>query len=320
MTDLFHKKKTLRDALDRCNLVNKIWRNKLKAYTSPLLPKLNPDDRKQVEALLGLRAYGGPIRASDISATRKFGRLCAEVVDAYFMAVPTLRWFHVTLLAGEAQTSERKPGLALKRLKAKAYKELRELGLDALGWIDEDALPNYPQGGDGGTFLFHVHATAFTDRKDFDLHEARQQLKRSRSWSCSLGAPPTEIIEITSRMGTPGWWAQYDSKPPYRAKNRIVLPDGGVKLRPTKGGYRGHLAMRLNEGLAQMTLFDTFFAVGEGRDLREEVRKRLMRWHRNRWRDRRPIEIANVKSVFPRLWVLTRVVNYERWSIIGASV
>lgn len=269
--------------------------------------------------MLGLHAYGGPIRASDMAARRRFGRVCAEVVDAYSVSLPTLRWFHITLLSDDAQTLERKPGLALKHLKAKGYKELQKLDLNALLWIDVDPMPNHPQGGEGGTFLFHVHAVAFTD-KDFDVAAARQELKGSRAWSCKLGAPATQIVEITPCMGTPGWWAQYDAKPPYRAKSRIELPDGAVSLRWTKKGYRAHVAMRLTEGLAQMALFDTFFAVGEGKDLREEVRKRLAKWHRKRWPHDRRTDLSNVCEMFQRLWQLTRVASYAPWSIVGASV
>jgi hypothetical protein len=78
--------------------------------------------------------------------------------------------------------------------------------------------------------------------------------------------------------------------------------------------------MRLTEGLAQIALFDIFFAVGEGKDLREEVRKLLMMWHRRRWPDQRPIKLGDLSPMFQRLWELKRVKTYSPWSIIGASV
>jgi type I restriction enzyme R subunit len=106
----------------------------------------------------------------------------------------------VTLLADEFHLSERAPAFALRRLKGKAYKQLQALGLHGLIWIDEDPLPNFPQGGQGGTFLFHVHALCFAET-DFDADWARERLKASRSWSCSLGAPPTSLVEVTPRMG-----------------------------------------------------------------------------------------------------------------------
>jgi hypothetical protein len=320
MSHLYHKTKTLADALARCSETNAAWRTKLLSYIEPLLPQLRPADRRLLKAILGLRAYAGPIRASDLAARKQFGLICAKLIDAYAATVPGLRWFHITLLADEAQTLERKPGLALKRLKAKAYKELQKLDLEGLLWIDVDALSNYPQGGEGGTFLFHVHAVAFTD-KQFDLAAARQVLKRSRAWSCSMGAVPTTITEITERLGTPGWWAQYDAKPPYRAKSRRLLTDGSVELRWTKKNYRGHVALRLTEGQAQIALFDTFFAIGEGKDLREDIRKRMAAWHRTRWPDQRRPNLGDISSLFQRLWQSSNVRSYtSAWSIIGASV
>jgi hypothetical protein len=314
----YHKQKTLPDSLARCKEVNAKWRARVMEYAKPLLRKLTPMDKRTLRALLGLRAYSGPIRASDFAATRQFGLICADVVHTYWRAVPGLRWFHITLLSDGFQTLERKPALAVKLLKAKAYKEMQKLGLDALIWIDEDPMPNYPQGGEGGTFLFHVHALGFTEKEEFDLVEARQQLQKSRAWSCSLGASPTKIVEITARMGTPGWWAAYDAKPPHKAKSRILLDDGRVKLSWVK--CRPQMAFRLAEGLAQIALLETLSGVGTGKVLREDIRRRLMKWHRRRWPDQRRVELHGVAAFFRRLWRLTRVVNYDRWRISGATV
>jgi hypothetical protein len=316
---LYHKKKTLKDALERCKASNAKWRQRVLEYARPLLTKLSRKDRKLLQALLGLRAYSGPIRASDLHATRKFGLICADVVHSYARAVPNLRWFHITLFADEFRLSERRPALALKRLKGKAYKEVQELGLNGLLWIDIDPLPNYPQGGKGGTFMFHVHALAFTDR-DFDLAAARQKLKKSRSWSCDLKAEPTDITEITPRMGTPAWWAGYGAKPPYRAKRRKLRPDGTARLRWTDTGYRPQIAMRLAEGLAQLALLDTLFAVGEGKELREDIRRDLTAWHRRRWSDQRRLHLRRPSRFFKRMWAATRARRYKKWRIVGATV
>jgi hypothetical protein len=314
----YHQKKTLRLTIAKCNERNRAWRGKVMEYARQLLGKLNRGDRRRLEALLGRRPYPGPIRASDLAATRAFGLICIDVVHSFWLAVKGLRWFHVTLIADEFHVSERKPAVALKRLKGKAYKEIQELGLNGLIWVDVDPLPNHPQGGHGGTFLFHVHALCFTDKR-FDVAAARQKLKKSRSWSCCLGAEPTTLV-IKPRMGTAAWWAQYGSKPPHRAKNCIVQPDGSVKLWWTDKGYRAQTAMRLAEGLAQIALLDTLIGVGEGKDLREDIRRKLMNWHRKRWRDERPVRDFDVRAFCRRLWRVTRVIAYKSWRIIGASV
>ena len=316
---LYHKKKTLGDARKRCKRCNARWQSRVFEYANTLFDKLTKKDRKRLEALLGKRAYSGPIRASDLVATQKFGLICADVIHSYALALPDLRWFHVTLFADEFRVSERRPALALKSLKGKAYKEIHELGLSGVAWVDIDALPNYPQGGKGGSFMFHVHVLAFTER-DFDIDHARQKLKRSRSWSCSLKADPTHIVEVTGRMGTPAWWAMYGAKPPYRAKRRLLRTDGTARLRWTDEGYRPQLAMRLEEGLAQLALLDGFFAIGEGKDLREDVRRRLVSWHRRRWPDQRRLELGNTRPFFRRMWSTTRVKTYKRWRMLGATI
>jgi hypothetical protein len=318
-TQLYHKKKTLGDARERCRDCNAQWQSRVLEYAASLAAKLTTKDHKRLEAALGYRGYSGAVRASDLPAKQKFGFVCADVVHSYALALPNLRWFHITLFGDEFRVSERHPALALKKLKSKAYKELHELGLSGLAWIDVDPLPNYSESGKGGSFMFHVHVVAFTDR-DFDVDQARQKLKRSRRWSCCLRAEPTDIREITQRMGTPAWWAIYGAKPPYRAKRRVLQADGTSRLRWTDQGYRPQIAMRLAEGLAQLALMDTFFAIGEGKDLREDVRRRLAAWHRKRWPDQRRRDVGSTGSLFKRLWAVTRVKAYNRWRIIGATV
>ena len=69
----YHKTKTLPCAIVRCKQVNAEWRSKVLDYVRPLKVKLGLADRRALQGLLGLRAYGGPILASDLSARRKFG-------------------------------------------------------------------------------------------------------------------------------------------------------------------------------------------------------------------------------------------------------
>jgi hypothetical protein len=318
MNALFHKKKTLQDALRRCDEVNAKWREKVLSYAKPVLAKLPTNEARLLRSLLGLRAYAGPILASDLAARRAVGRISARVLDAYASASPDARWFHVTLLSDDAHTLERKPRLVLKRLKGKVYKTLQELGLEGVYFIDVDPLPNHPRGGEGGTFLFHAHIVASAGQ-EFDLQRARQKLCVSRSWRCSLGAKPTTIVEITTK-GSPGWWGQYASKPPYRAKSKRVDGEGAVELRWTERGYRPHLALRLVEGFAQIALLDLIGGVGDGKELREEIRKRLAKWHRQRWPDQKRRPPSLVRRLFRTLWLTTRVKGYESWQILGSTV
>lgn len=233
--------------------------------------------------------------------------------------MPDLRWFHITLLTDELIIGEREPNLLLRRLKGKADKELRDLHLNGVAYIDVNALPNHPRRGDGGSFLFHVHVLAFTDQR-FDIVQARKSLASSRSWSCKLGATPTHIVEIKPRKGDACWWAAYDSKGPYEAKNLIEAADGSIKLMATEKGYRPNVAMRLLEGLSQLALRDRIFSVGEAKDLRDEIIRRVTRWHRYRWPDMKPVKVLKARAFWRRFWKGSRTKGYRPWEIIGSTL
>lgn len=311
-------RKTRAYAINKTKEWNSTWRRMLKEYAAGR--SRTKADRRRLEALMGLRAYSGPIRASDIPAALQFSLECVDVVHAYQKAVPDLRWFHITLLANEFVVSERDPSFALKRLKGKADKQLRELALDGLAFIDVNALPNYPGKGGGGSFLFHVHVVAFTDHHDFEFRRARKALQSSRSWSSKLGGKPTHIREITDVMGEACWWAAYDSKAPHEAKNFVEAEDGSVKLMSTQKGYRPNVAMRLEEGFSHLALRDRVFSVGDAKELRDDIMRRLARWHRRRWQDQKPVKDFDVKAFWKRWWKRSRTKDYQPWEIIGSTL
>jgi hypothetical protein len=315
----YNQRKTYCDAIVKVDDTHRKWAKKLKTYARKCRGRLTKRDQRRLDALLGLRPYCGAIRASDVPAARKLSSEYVEVVDRFQSRLTGYRWFHITLLADELMVGERSPTLLLRRLKGKADKELRELRLNGVGVIDVSPLPNYPRKGAGGSFLFHVHILAFTDQP-FVLSDARKSLAASRSWTCQLGAKPTHIVEITDKKGVACWWAAYDGKPPHEAKNRVEAPDGSVKLMSTEKGYRGNVAMRLIEGLSQFALRDRFFSVGEGKDLREEVMRRVSRWHRSRYPDIKPVKDFDVRAFWKRFWKASRTKDYVSWSIIGSTL
>lgn len=314
----YNRRKTRADAVKKYKHAHRIWASKLKKhFAKRKLPKCG---KRRLQALLGLRPYSGPIRASDLAAARRLSREYVKVICAFRKVVPHNRWFHITLLADEFVVGERDPCLLIRRLKGKADKQMRALNLNAIVRIDVNPLPNHPRMGRGGSFLFHVHCLCFTDQP-FDVKKARSSMASSRSWSCKLGAKPTHIVEIKPDMGDPCWWAAYDSKAAHEAKNLVVSKDdGAVKLMSTEQGYRPNLAMRLAEGLSQMALRDTMFSVGEAKDLREEVMRRVMRWHRKRWPDQRPVKAFDEEHFWRRWWRRSRVKGYRPWEVIGSTL
>lgn len=312
-----YKRKTRRDARKKVFDAHRKWARKLKSH--PGKRRLSKVDKQRLEAFLGLRPYDGPIRASDLGAAKKMSQEYVDVIHAFQSADPGQRWFHVTLLTDELIISEREPNLLLRRLKGKADKELRDLRLNGVACIDVNALPNHPRKGRGGSILFHVHVLAFTDQP-FDIVKARKSLAASRSWSCKLGAKPTHIVEITHTKGKACFWAAYDSKPPYEAKNRREGKDGKVKLMATEKGLRPNVAMRLLEGFSQLALRDRIFSVGEAKDLREEIIRRVTRWHRQRWPDLKPVKALKPQAFWRRYWKWSRTKGYKPWEIIGSTL
>lgn len=314
----YNVRKTRADAVKKYAHAHRTWAAKVTDHFAKR--KLSKRVKRRMEALLGLQPYTGPIRASDLPAARRISREYVRVIHAFQKAVPDNRWFHVTLLADEFVVGERDPCLLLRRLKGKADKQIRALGLNAIICIDVNPMPNHPRNGQGGSFLFHVHCLCFSD-KPIDVRKARSAMASSRSWSCKLGAKPTHIVEIKAEMGDPCWWAAYDSKAAHEAKNLVVKKeDGAVKLMSTEEGYRPNLAMRLAEGLSQIALRDTFFSVGEAKDLREEVFRRVTRWHRTRWPDERPVQSFDEERFWRRWWKRSRVKDYSPWEVIGSTL
>lgn len=99
-----------------------------------------------------------------------------------------------------------------------------------------------------------------------------------------------------------------------------MAEDGTVRLMSTEKGYRPNVALRLLEGLSQLALRDRFFAVGEAKELREDVMRRLTRWHLSRWPGLKVVKDFKVAAFWRRLWKKSRTKDYQPWSIIGSTL
>ena len=142
---------------------------------------------------------------------------------------------------------------------------------------------NYPGGGKGRSLLFDGHAIAWS-KEPFDHIAAERDLNGSRAWRCDLGAAPVKIIPIKNTKRDLVQTAYYLIKMPHSAKIRSPKKGkpGEFRLRDVIKGYRSEFAFRTFEGLTQMKLIDTLFGVGDGKALRQNVRRELERWHRSR--------------------------------------
>lgn len=313
----YEQTKTKKDAYAKIKRSHDSFRKKVVAYgRSQHLSKRNA---RRLKAIIGLRAYGGPIKASDLDAAKQLSRELVKVVDSYQRASPKKRWFHLTLLADECVISERKPCLMLKQLKAKTDKTLRHLDLAGIATVDVNAMPNHPGKGKGGSLLFHVHVVAFAD-EHFDLAKAKEKLNGLRTWSSALGGRPAMIMEITKELGKACFWVAYDTKAPFEAKNPRALPDGTIRLMDTEKGLRPQVAMRLIEGFSQMALRDRIFSVGDAKEIREEAMRRLKHWHRARWPDQKPIKDFDARRFWRRFWRGTRIKGYKAWAFFGSTL
>lgn len=190
-----------------------------------------------------------------------------------------------TLIDNSGNTSERVPIADIGGFKAKAYRTLKSIGINAIGVIEVHPLINYPQKGNGGTLMFHCHFIGWKEGP-IDIDAIQMAMNGSRAWNCSLGADPVKLQTLECTPPNLTAVAHYMFKPPHSAKNHMPskLKPGKFVMMDTISGYRPGLALRVVEGLSQIELMDLVFGVLEGKALRQALRSKMVDWHRDRIR------------------------------------
>lgn len=199
-------------------------RKRLKIFKKKVLraiSKLSEDDPAiaRILALLGVEDRSALLLSSDLKALSEVSDYLAKLMLEMRTQFPDRRMFHLTLLDDSGNTSDRAPVIDIRGLQAKAGRALRSIGLEGLVVVEVHPLANYPQGGDGRTLMFHIHAIAWTD-EPFDPDEAEALLIGGSGWKCSMGAPPVVIQTVEGTDEDIEKVARYVVKPPHAAKNR----------------------------------------------------------------------------------------------------
>ena len=263
------------------------------------IDELNPDseDRQRFEALLGTAPIDNQLRLSDLVARYVFAEYVAKEVRHLYRVSEDLDFYHLTLLADEGVMSDREPMFALRLLKRKTDAAMRKARLDGIYVIEVQALMNWPQQGEGRTFLAHVHVLGWKKRGSpgGSANDIRRDLgydkrRRNLAWSCQFGADPIVVRQLTVEKGCPSFWAAYLMKAPHSAKSRIPRKNRDAasrqsefKLRSTTRGLRPEMAMRLLELFGQLPIHATTGGVGTGAAMLGRCKNRLKLWDAQRW-------------------------------------
>lgn len=294
MGDKYGKPKTWTDAVES---LKKSYREFFNLIVKRI-EELNPDadDRRRFDALLGMAPIDNQLRLSDLWARYIFAESVAKEVQHINQVSEDLDFYHLTLLADEGIMSDREPMFALSLLKRKADKAIRKVFLDAIYVVEVQALINWPQEGEGRTFLAHVHVLGWRNHrapgnsaKDIRRELGYEKRRRNLAWSCQFGADPIVVRHLTSEKGWPSFWAAYLMKAPHSAKSRIPRKNrtagsrqSEFKLRTTTRGLRPEMAMRMFELFSQLPIHATSGGVGVGAAIVRRCRNRLKLWDEKR--------------------------------------
>ncbi|MDR6708849.1 hypothetical protein J2X73_003236 [Novosphingobium sp. 1748] len=272
------------------------------------IEKLKPSAplKKRLNALLGFTRHMNHLTLADVQARKVALQTLFAVVEEHVAAlVPDgANVYHVTLVDDIGLTTDRKPIIRWTAFRRKVDKAIRALGLSGIAFLEIQPLTNYPAGGKGRTLMLNAHVLAwggFTRRK---LREAKRKLNQSRSWRNSFGAEPVNIRRLKRGVDEMLLIACYISKLPFGAKYRVPHPrkPGQYRFKPTLKGFTDTLALRLIEGLSQISLFDAVFCIGEAKSLRKIWKSRLVEWQRQRSEvGKRPLPDFDVAALWEEI-------------------
>lgn len=252
-----------------------------------------PKLRQQLKAVLGKAGCTCTMSMADFAAKEEATRLLIRAVRR----LRKVRWaqgrrdfYLVTLIDPGGYVSDRSPYVSLEAIRGKARKALKALGMNAIAAIEVHPVVNFPRRGRGRTLMYHVHAIAWP--VEVFRKESRRKLNRSRAWRGPLGVRPVSVKRVADRKGDLEWLAYYILKAPHDAKNRLPASSGIDALGRSKSkrwrlenitqGYRPELALRILEGVSQMSLTGNVFGVGEGKVVASGWRRALRKWHTRR--------------------------------------
>jgi len=246
--------------------------------------RLGKLDRKRFNAVSGRAAMPGMLRNSDIDARCKFAKYVAQEVRE-LAAGSTREFYFLTLLADEGIMPIHAPELALSRLRGKAFRAMKSIGLDGFYAVEVQALTNWSFNGTGTSLLAHIHMVGWRAKSKEPMTIAAMKhalngggTRSNAAWTSVLGARPVVITKLDAKYGCPSYAAAYALKLPHDAKKREPKKaPGKFRLRSIMNGYRPIMAMRIHELFSQMHFGSNVGGVGDGAGMIKRCKDKAVR-------------------------------------------
>lgn len=188
--------------------------------------------------------------------------------------------------------NEYRPELDLDAYRQVVDRMVRAEGLNAVFSIELQALTNYPQKGEGRSFLLNAHALAWSDDPEFSAEAAQERLSAREGLFSEFGAKTVLLTPRTMVEGEIEYLAHYLTKAPATGKYRRKDPQNSSrwKLSPV-AQVRSDLQLRLLEILSHLEFTDLVWGVKGGTKIRSQWKQELSAWNAARCRTlRRPLE------------------------------
>lgn len=267
------------------------------------LPKAR---RKSLYAVLGLDRHLEHMTMADLEARKAAMRLLFAIVESRIgeLIPQGMPCYHLTLVDDLGLSTDYNPEIKLTAYRRKVDKALRAMGLSGIVVLEIQALTNYPAKGEGRTLMLHGHVLGWGPLSRRSFRQAKKKLNSSRSWSNTFGAQPIKTRRLKGGVEDALRIIVYQTKAPYGAKYRTPIGKGSNRFRfkPTLKGFTDTLALRIMEGLSQISIFDSVFCVGDAKFIRREWKTHLMEWHRQRSEiGRGPIKGIDVAGMWRRI-------------------
>lgn len=242
--------------------------------------------RRRLDGLLGLDGHTDQLTMGDANTRKASSQILFTVAEEYIdQLIPKgMPCFHITFVDDLGLTTDQTPVIHLAAYRRKVDKALRAMGLSGIVVIEIQALTNYPAKGKGRTLMLHAHALCWGPVSRRALRAAKEKLNSSRSWSNTFGAQPIKTRQLKNGVDDALKTIVYQTKVPLGAKYRWPIHKGSdhYRFRPTMKAFTDTLALRIMEGLSQISIFDSVFCVGEAKYIRKAWKTGLVKWHRQR--------------------------------------
>lgn len=247
--------------------------------------KLNDSEENSLLNLLGMHGYGGEMRASDRTLRSALSDFVVEEVCALGKrdrkAKSKKNFYWITFICDKAISTDRDTHINIHSMKERVQHALRNYTpLSAIGFVEIQAVTNFPGKGLGRALMVHAHVLAWSDQ-EFSYKGLKSRAKGFKG----AGAMPIHIKIANNTTIDFARMGAYMSKIPFRGKVLKIPKDPSKKpcLYQTVE-VRPNLHLRLAEVLSHIPVRRLIFSVGEGQQIKIKIMNKLDKWHKRKHR------------------------------------